>query len=695
MSPADLPRAAGVRNALVAIVAMFSLLVFGMIAMRAVEAWGDYADARKAQDFDVGANLYVAGASEMLLERLATNNALQVDEPATAGVRQEIEMRRANARRSLDAGLAILATEEFPGKTEKLREMRAALATADSIRARANAAIQLPKSQRDEALLRDFVPVLTTSVNAALGIWYSALYESASFDATLFRYAVIKELGWRLREVAGVERNAISGAISAGMPLTEAQLATIASVRVRIGQLWSQLENLAADNNVPAAIRDAIAGAHQGYFGDFHRLAEEMGKAGTESGRYPMTADQYADTTTPQLGRLLEIMYAAAKASEAHAADIVGMAMRTLFTLLGVLAVVAAIAGGAVYYVLMRILRPLGALAKSVESMAAGNLDLDVPGVSRNDELGTMASAVEIFRRNGLETRRLQAVAADLEKSEALARETLAKNEKLAALGGLVAGVAHEVNTPLGVAVTAASLHDEALKNILAAFEKKQLTTKKFEDFLGQSSEVMALVMRNLQRAAALISTFKQVSGDQTSDLRRRFRLRQYIGEVIDSLSPTIRGRQIRIETEGDDVEVDGYPGAIAQIATNLIMNALTHAFPGKDENGSIRISVARLEDEMVCIAYRDDGVGMDAEVLRKVFDPFFTTKRGQGGTGLGMTIVHNLVVDRLGGTIDIRSQLNDGVKIEIVLPVVSPGGTQSAPRFQGKGQAGTDVVVL
>lgn len=674
MSIAALPRTAGVRNALIAIVAMFSLLVFGALAIRAVEAWGDYADARKAQDFNVGANLYVAGAFELLLERLATNNALQADEPAAAGVRQEIETRRANARLGLDGGLAILETKEFPGKAERLREMRAALATANAIRQRANAAIQLPKAQRDAALLRDFVPVLTTSVNAVLGIWYSALYESASFDAALFRYAVVKELGWRLREVGGVERNTISGAISAGIPLTEAQVAANASVRARIDQLWSQLENLAADNNVPPVVRDAIAGAHQGYFGDFQRLAEELRKAGVETGRYPMTAAQYAGTTTPQLGRLLEIMYAAGKASEAHASDIVGLAMGTLFMLLGILAVVAAIAGAAVYYVLMRILRPLDALAKSVESMAAGNLDLDVPGVLRNDELGTMASAVEIFRKNGLETRRLQAAAAASEKSEALAREALAKNEKLAALGGLVAGVAHEVNTPLGVAVTAASLHSEALKDILGAFEKKQLTAKKFEEFFVQSNEVMDLVMRNLQRAATLISTFKKVSVDQTSDMRRRFLLRQYIGEVVDSLSPAIRGRQIRIEIKGEEVEIDGYPGAIAQIAANLVMNALSHAFPGQDANGSICISVARQENALVRITYRDDGVGMDDEVRRKVFDPFFTTKRGSGGTGLGMTIVHNLVVDRLGGTIDIRSQVNDGVKIEIVVPVVSPG---------------------
>jgi len=295
----------------------------------------------------------VAGAFELLLERLATNNALQADEPAAAGVRQEIETRRANARLGLDGGLAILETKEFPGKAERLREMRAALATANAIRQRADAAIQLPKAQRDAALLRDFVPVLTTSVNAVLGIWYSALYESASFDAALFRYAVVKELGWRLREVGGVERNTISGAISAGIPLTEAQLAANASVRARIDQLWSQLENLAADNNVPPVVRDAIAGAHQGYFGDFQRLAEELRKAGVETGRYPMTAAQYADATAPQLGRLLDIMYAAGKASEAHASDIVGMAMRTLFMLLGILAVVAAIAGAAVYYVLM------------------------------------------------------------------------------------------------------------------------------------------------------------------------------------------------------------------------------------------------------------------------------------------------------------------------------------------------------
>jgi len=325
--------------------------------------------------------------------------------------------------------------------------------------------------------------------------------------------------------------------------------------------------------------------------------------------------------------------------------------------------------------VVLGMIRPIRTMTGARRALADGDTNLEIPARERADEIGEMAQAVQVFKDNAVENERLKAQQGVARaEAEAATREALAKNEKMAALGSLVAGVAHEVNTPLGVAVTAASLHAESLANVFDAYKKKQLTAKEFENFFAQSNEVVALVMRNLQRAAKLISTFKQVSVDQTSDMRRRFLLRQYIGEVVDSLSPAIRGRNIRIETEGEDVEIDGYPGAVAQIATNLVMNALNHAFPGQDANGSIRFTVAKREDKSVCIAYRDDGVGMDDEVIRKVFNPFFTTKRGQGGTGLGMTIVQNLVVDRLGGTIDIRSQVNDGVKIEIVVPVVSPG---------------------
>jgi methyl-accepting chemotaxis protein len=413
MSTITLPRTAGVRNALTAIVGVFTLLMFGALLSRAYEAWDGYSEARKAQEFDAGANLYISATFEILRERLLTNNALQDNAPVSAAMRQEIETLRANVRRGSDAGLAVFETKEFAGKAEKVRELRTALATANAIRQRADAAIQLPKAQRDEALLRDYAPVITALVNAALGVWYPTLYESANFDALLFRFAVIKELGWRLRDVAGIERGTISGAIAAGTPLTEAQLAANASVRARVNQLWNQLENLVADADVPPTIRDAMTGARQGYFGDFQRLAEEMRKAGDETGRYPMSAAQYVDTTTPQLYRLFEVMLAGGKASEAHTAEIVGKATRMLMILIGMLLVVAAIAACAVYVVVARILRPLGALAGTVEAMAGGALELEVPGLARNDELGTMAAAIEVFRKNGLEARRLQAAAAE------------------------------------------------------------------------------------------------------------------------------------------------------------------------------------------------------------------------------------------------------------------------------------------
>jgi signal transduction histidine kinase len=253
------------------------------------------------------------------------------------------------------------------------------------------------------------------------------------------------------------------------------------------------------------------------------------------------------------------------------------------------------------------------------------------------------------------------------------ANEALAKNEKMAALGEMVAGVAHEANTPIGIAVTASSLHADDISEMGKAFREKRLSTKIFEDFLARGMDTMSLLGRNLHRAAALISKFKQVSVDQTSDMRRKFELRSYVKEVCETMAMTTRTSNVVVKVVGDEIEVDSYPGAIAQIVTNLVMNAIYHAFAGRETQGKIKFKVLRVEPESVRLTYIDDGVGMSPETLRKVFEPFFTTKRGSGGTGLGMTIVHNLIVDRLGGAIDVKSKLGGGVKMAIVFPIVAP----------------------
>ncbi|MBC3809705.1 GAF domain-containing protein [Undibacterium seohonense] len=245
----------------------------------------------------------------------------------------------------------------------------------------------------------------------------------------------------------------------------------------------------------------------------------------------------------------------------------------------------------------------------------------------------------------------------------------LVRQEKLASLGSLVAGVAHEINTPLGICVTATSHLIEEVrltrKDILAAqFDDTQ--RDEFLDILDQSLRILST---NTKRAAALVRSFKQVAVDQTSNDKRKFQLHSYLNEILISLQPKLKGRNIDIRIDCPrELTIDSFPGAISQILTNFVMNSLTHGFENKDE-GEILI-VFEVDGVDLKFLYQDDGHGMDSEGLSKLFDPFYTTKRGQGGSGLGTHIVYNLVTGLLGGTIKADSKPGQGLRYQLRFPI-------------------------
>jgi signal transduction histidine kinase len=252
-------------------------------------------------------------------------------------------------------------------------------------------------------------------------------------------------------------------------------------------------------------------------------------------------------------------------------------------------------------------------------------------------------------------------------------REELIRKDKLAALGGLVAGVAHEINTPLGVAVTAASLVADRLHEVDAAFVAGTLRRQDLQNGLAQAQEAARLTLGNLRRAAEMIGNFKQIAVDQASEARRDVALGPYVREVVASLGPLYRRTPHRVVVHvASEIEVTTYVGAISQVCTNLIQNALMHAFPA-GRPGVIGFEVDRDGDRGALLICRDDGVGMDAQVLRRIYEPFFTTLRGRGGSGLGMHIVHNLVTDLLGGAIEVDSTPGRGTQVKIHLPMRAP----------------------
>ncbi|MBD2858373.1 PAS domain-containing sensor histidine kinase [Spongiibacter sp. KMU-158] len=249
----------------------------------------------------------------------------------------------------------------------------------------------------------------------------------------------------------------------------------------------------------------------------------------------------------------------------------------------------------------------------------------------------------------------------------------LVQSERLASLGGLVAGVAHEVNTPLGIGVTAASFLSEQISKIDRAMQEGKLTKSSFGDFIKNARESADILSTNLRRAAELIQSFKKIAVDQSSEEHQQIEISKYIDEVLLSLKPKLKCTQLQLVVDcPDKIEVETVPGALSQILTNLVMNSLVHAYD-EGEAGTIIIRAHKSEDGQVVLSYIDDGKGIPKAYLSKVFDPFFTTKRANGGSGLGLHIVFSLVHQVLGGTIEIESEEGKGAQFTITLPCLPP----------------------
>jgi len=247
-------------------------------------------------------------------------------------------------------------------------------------------------------------------------------------------------------------------------------------------------------------------------------------------------------------------------------------------------------------------------------------------------------------------------------------RDQLVQSEKMAALGGLVAGVAHEINTPVGVGVTAASFLQTKTEELQKLYASGDLKRSDLESYLQIIGEVSQSILINMERAAELISSFKQVAVDQSREEKRFFNLKEYIGEVLLSLRPKYKktGHVIEVRCQ-EELKIFSYAGAYSQIVSNLVMNSLFHGFKGV-ENGKMTFDIS-LKEGLLWFIYRDNGVGLTQMQISKIFDPFYTTMRGKGGTGLGMSVVFNLVTQTLKGTIECHSMESGGVEFIMKFP--------------------------
>ncbi|MBF0393932.1 MAG: sensor histidine kinase [Alphaproteobacteria bacterium] len=295
---------------------------------------------------------------------------------------------------------------------------------------------------------------------------------------------------------------------------------------------------------------------------------------------------------------------------------------------------------------------------------------------------------IEAYRRGFREQRRLVKVSDRLqaeverrraEAAEALTRlreaqDSLIQSEKLASLGALVAGVAHEVNTPVGIALSCASHLSDSTARLRASLAAGPIGRGEFDRYVEMAFDTSGLIVANCKRAAALVRGFKQVAADRASSGRRAFDLAALIEESLIVIAPRLRqsGHSVTVDCP-PGIEIDSHPGALSQILVNLVVNALIHAWD-EGEAGRISIAAALVDDgQSVRLVFADDGRGIPAQDRGRAFDPFFTTRRGRGGTGLGLHIVHNLATGPLGGSVRLDAGGAPGCAFTLIFPRVAP----------------------
>jgi signal transduction histidine kinase len=336
---------------------------------------------------------------------------------------------------------------------------------------------------------------------------------------------------------------------------------------------------------------------------------------------------------------------------------------------------------------------PLQQIMAAMRAITSGDYDREVQGTEARDEIGGMARAVEVFRENAIAKRKTEdELRTSKEKAESAllelsaAQRNLIDAERLAALGGLVAGVAHEVNNPIGISLTVASSFARRAELFETELKTSSgLRRSQLEEFVRGSRDASHQLVANLQRAGELIQSFKQVAVDRSHAERRQFMLSEATDQIITSLKPVLKRAPIALSVDvPEGLLIDGYPGSYGQILTNLFLNAVNHAFADGGA-GTISISARPRGTDDIEIIFADNGAGMSPDVQRQAFDPFFTTRRNEGGTGLGLHIVYNLVTQQLGGRMMLESRLGQGTTFRIIMPRVARG----SPELSGSDTAG------
>jgi len=391
--------------------AMILPILSWQVGKDTVQSFRSYDEVKVLERQNAAANTLIAGVYEVLLERLATNNALLADQPAGSDVVSAIEKFRSVAVPKISAAYADLSAQEFSNKAALLGDLKAAIDKANNYRGKADAALKQPKAARDADTVKNLFVSLSDLATVSQSVWIAVLSNTSQRDPELSRLTTIRVLAWNLREISGLERSHIAAAIPTKSAIPADKLVAIAGIRGQMALVWRVVQQIGLKQNEHPAIARGVQLAKDGYFAGFEPLADQMRKASADGAAYPMSQQQWVDTTTPQLFTLLEIMYGAGVASEAHMAAAQGAALQTLIVSLILLGLGVAALITAALIVTRSVVRPLKKLTDAMRDLAEGNFGVVLPGLGRKDEIGDMAQAVETFKVKAEEKARDEAEA--------------------------------------------------------------------------------------------------------------------------------------------------------------------------------------------------------------------------------------------------------------------------------------------
>lgn len=314
-----------------------------------------------------------------------------------------------------------------------------------------------------------------------------------------------------------------------------------------------------------------------------------------------------------------------------------------------------------ILFVQKLILNPLLDIAGSLKKFSDKDLDIRLDSKYQN-EFGVLS---ENFNNMA---KKISGYSKEMEQLVEQRTKELVQHEKMASLGEMVAGVAHEINTPIGISYTASTHQRKKSKDIRKKFDEGKLTKTDFSDFILSVEDSMDIIQKNLYNASELIVSFKKVSSDRQSHVQREFNVKQYLEDIVVSLKPKFKTGNHIVNIECDEsLSLNNYPGQFSQVITNLLINSVVHGFEDRQQ-GVITINAMSAQDG-IQLFISDDGRGIEENEINKIYDPFYTTKRGKGGTGLGLNIVYNIIISQMKGQISCKSKVDEGTVFEIFIP--------------------------